>query len=103
MDPGRVSRSQELSRLVSGLSFRVRRFQGKEGSFQGKGGRKLPTEWRKEASKGREERSFLQNGGRKVPRESTFILVSLTSLKTNLFKHLIHSVHFRIFTSAIVF
>ena len=48
MDPGRVSRSQELSRLVSGLGLRVRRFQGKEGSFQGKRERKLPREGRKE-------------------------------------------------------
>ena len=76
---------------------------GFKGAKVSREGWKLLREGRKEASKGREERSFLQNGGRKVPRESTFILVSLTSLKTNLFKHLIHSVHFRIFTSAIVF
>ena len=50
MDPARVSRSQELSRLVSGLGLRLQRFQGKEGSFQGKRGRKLPREGRKEAS-----------------------------------------------------
>ena len=55
MDPGRVSRSQELSRLVSGLGVRVGRFQGKEGSFQGKGERKLPREGRKEASKAAQE------------------------------------------------
>ena len=44
--------SQELSRLVSGLTLRGRRFQGKEG-----------------ASKGREEGSFLGKGGRKLHRE----------------------------------
>ena len=67
MDPG----------LVSGLGLRVRRFQGKEGSFQGKGGKKLPREerkealreGRKEASEGREKGSFLGKGGRKLPRE----------------------------------
>ena len=69
MDPGRVSRSQELSRLVSGLRLRVQRFQGKEGSFQGKRERKLLREGRKEASKGREKGSFLGKGGRKLPRE----------------------------------
>ena len=58
MDPGRVSRSQELSRLVSGLSFRVQRFQVKEGGFQGKGGKKLPREGRKEVSNERKEESF---------------------------------------------
>ena len=58
-----------MSRLVSGLSLRVRRFQGKEGSFQGKRERKLPREGRKEASKGREKGSFLGKGGRKLPRE----------------------------------
>ena len=48
MDPGNISRGQELSRLVSGLSLRVQRFQGKAGSFQGQGGRKLLREGRKE-------------------------------------------------------
>ena len=39
---------QKLLRLISELSLRVQRFQGKEGSFQGQGGRKLLREGRKE-------------------------------------------------------
>ena len=53
MDPGRVSRGQELSRLVLGLGLRVRRKEGKgreKGNFQGKGEKKLQREERKEAS-----------------------------------------------------
>ena len=68
MDPGRGSRSQECSR---GLHLRVQRFQGKEGSFQGKRERKLLREGRKEASEGREKVSFLGKGGRKLPREAS--------------------------------
>ena len=58
MDPGRVSRSQELSKLGSGLGLRVGGFKGRkeafkgweERSFRGKRERKLPREGRKEAS-----------------------------------------------------
>ena len=48
-----------------------------EGSFQGKGGRKLPEgrkeapKGREEAPKGREEGSFQGQGGRKLLREGS--------------------------------
>ena len=40
-----------------------------KGSFQGKGGRKFPSEGRKEVSKGRVDGSFQGKGGWKFPRE----------------------------------
>ena len=54
---------------MSRLTLRGQWFQGKEGSFQGKGGRKLPREVRKKVSKERKEGSFLGKRERKLPME----------------------------------